>query len=157
MSLSPCLQYFFIPFILSYLLSAPTSALTSAFNFASMVTATLAATSLFNNLDYLRQSSSQWIGTDPIVAVVKLTLVAVITSQLPHIIGRLFDSAGSGTRLGFAVMSFLSQFDGQSCHSTELLNMTSGPEECCSSSRREGSSISSWLAAMRELSPVVTA
>lgn len=148
-SLSPYLQLL-IPFALSYFLPQSTSSATSSLNFATMVVVTLASTPLFNNLDSIRQAASAWIGSDPLIAVVKLTLCAVLTTQLPTFIGRSTDSFA---HMGLTIMAFLSRFDSQSCQSAGLLNRHSISEESCSSSR-EGSSIPSWLAAMRELSLV---
>jgi hypothetical protein len=148
-SLSPCLQLL-IPLALPYLLPRPTSATTSFFNLVTMVFVALATSPLIDNLDSIRQAATQWIGNDPIVAVVKLTLCAVITAQLP----KLIESFDNIAHMGLAVMAFLSRFDGTGCQGGLLNTYTSSEESCSASRSREGSSMSSWLAAMRELSLV---
>ncbi|KUJ09290.1 uncharacterized protein LY89DRAFT_283032 [Mollisia scopiformis] len=133
-ALSPSLQYLLIPLALSSLLSTSIFACSSIF---------LAALS-FNNLDLPRHAASQWVGSDPVVAMVKLTLCAVLTAQLPRFLV-------SRARMGVAVMGLLSMFDGQGCRGTGTGSLSTYSEE------GEGrlTPTPEWLVEMRELTPVV--
>jgi len=121
---------------------------------ALMIVMVLAATLVVVNLAYLRQASSQWIGNDPIVAVVKLTLCAILTAQLPNYLSRLLGSADRFIQMGLAVTCFFfATLDNQSCQSAGSSNTYFAEVESYSTSGRE-QRWSSWLATMSEPSPV---